>query len=813
MEPSDLELLKSVPLSHVLVLIRTRHIPLPTGKSGEQYLAEPETLHEVGELLFAQAAIEQLLHPHDGESVFRAEQLEATDILILQELVACGGRANSRDLALYLALSERLGGKNTTGLTEGTEYGQGAGIHYPTAHPHGVFEQALRRLLLLGLVFWGKQTNFVSREYASGIHDGVLIVPRMVRVVVAASIQKQREEQEKHALPAEELMASERMLMFQRQLYRYWACVAAMRDGLTLLSSSGLLTRAALRRVVEQIEPGTMYEQTKAEHDIPYLLFLRLLLMKLGLLRVRNGTLQAAPALNFFELPLFERVRRCYRLWLEDPFWNEMNYLPDVVLRPGPQPIEAAHEEVVRARQAVVARLLQEQHDTWFSINALIARTKLYIPYLLFPRQHGPRTDRYSGGSNPYGWDFRLRRGWLTHREGWHMVEGGFVRTLVTGPLRWLGLVECMEDERGTLVQFSQLSGLLMSSDTLVDVSTPAGRLIVQPNFELVALAPVSEALLVQLDSFAERVSLELIAQYRITKVSITHAVQMGMRAETIIAALELAAGGEIPQNVRYSLVEWERQARRIELWQTAVLLEVDSPDLLDELLAHDETRSLLRRRLSPCKAEVAPQHVATLHAVLWKRDYLPTLTTAPTQDMVLDNGRFVTREPQWQLLPEGRLLPLYPVLDLYVSAEVKRFSRVYTGDAISSAQEQEQNVEQARARVITAQTLQAALSQGMTLDYILRFLQQYSLDGIPPALLIRFKLWGGGYGEQRSITIERTPLLSLPAQILQDIQQDTELRPLLGAEIEQAHRFVRVKQEHLEQVIALLHERGFLIE
>src|SRR2546421_1797928 len=120
-------------------------------------------------------------------------------------------------------------------------------------------------------------------------------------------------------------------------------------------------------------------------------------------------------------------------------------------------------------------------------------------------------------GSNPYGWDFRLRRGWLTHREGWHLVEGGFIRAVVLGPLHWLGVVEVKVEGNATTFCRSA-AALLITSDTSSTVTdVPAGRLIVQPNFELVALAPISEALLLKLDRFAERVGLEHIAQYRIT--------------------------------------------------------------------------------------------------------------------------------------------------------------------------------------------------------------------------------------------------------------------------------------------------------
>ncbi len=156
------------------------------------------------------------------------------------------------------------------------------------------------------------------------------------------------------------------------------------------------------------------------------------------------------------------------------------------------------------------------------------------------------------------------------------MVEGGFVRTVLVGPLHWQGIVDLDREDHPGMFRLLPGAATILSPETPVGEEIPWGRLIVQPNFELIALAPVSEVLLVSLDRFAERVSLEHIAQYRLTKASVTRAIQAGLHAETIQAQLERAAGGEIPQNVRYSLQEWERQARRVEVWQGATLVEVD---------------------------------------------------------------------------------------------------------------------------------------------------------------------------------------------------------------------------------------------
>ena len=799
MEQSDVELLQTAPEYHLQMVLKGR---LTRDQQSPATTALPTEPIEVAQYLLNRPDLVRILRG-----------LDAPEAYILRELVACGGRANSRDLALYLANANVLVVAKQEVAPAASEriHAPRSAIsldtppQYPVAHPHGVFEQAIRHLLLQGLLYWGKQTSYVGRDYASGIHDGLLIVPEAVKLLVRELWGTQEPFTTiltHHEASAETEDIGEGVRTLQRSLYLYWSLVASLHEGLALVNN-GLLSRAALRQVMEHMGYSGQAlriqgELIRQESDVPYLLFLRLLLMKLDLLHERQGTLHVHSAEAFFALPLFERARRCYTIWQDTPFWNEMLYLPDINVRPGPSPLDAPHEETMRSRHVVVERVEHERFNEWHDLATFIARTKLYVPYLLFPRQYGPRAERYMSTSNPYGWDFRLRRGWLTHREGWHMVEGGFIRTVITGPLHWLGVVEVDNDATPTTFRLTAAALFLLGNIAPRGDEISTGRLIVQPNFELVALAPTSEALLVKLDRFAERVSLEHIAQYRITKASVTRAIQTGLHANDIKTILEQASGGDVPQNVQYSLVEWERQARRIEMWRNATLLEVDESALLDELFIHEQTRSLLGRRLAPCLVEVLPHQLPALQTFLWQRDYLPSLVTAPTQDIVSDNGHLAVREPQWRLHEDGLLQPFYAVTDLYLMAAIERFS---------------DSDEPTGWRRITPPALQRAREANISLDFITHFLQQYCEGGIPPSFLIRLKLWGGGYPGQHNVTIENTPMVRLSASVLQDLRNDAELAPLLGTELERESRLVHIQAEHVEQVIDILKERGFVVE
>lgn len=797
MEQSDVELVQTAPTYHLQTVIKGR---LTRDAHASPIASLPTEPVDIAHSLLDRSDVVRVIH-----------DLEPLEAAILRELVACGGRANSRDLALYLTGGDLLMARpESVAENDGfhpqtvrTVNSLGTPPQYPVAHPHGVFEQAVRKLLLQGLLYWGKQTNFAARDYASGIHDGVLIVPEVVKAVVRDIWGNDAPFSTVLSQYDATVDVGEGIRTLQRSLYLYWSLVASLREGLALVNS-GLLARAALRQVMEQMGQAgqtgqkTLGELVRQETDVPYLMFLRLLLMRLGLLQERQGSLHAVNAQAFFSLPLAERARRCYSLWQDTPFWNEMLYLPDISVRPGPSPFDLPFDEVIHSRHVVLERVEHESLGEWHDLMTFLARTKLYAPYLLFPRNYGSRAERYMSGSNPYGWDFRLKRGWLTHREGWHMVEGGFIRAVITGPLHWFGLIEVDNEVAPTTFRLYPGALFLLSSVLPRNTEIPAGRLIVQPNFELIALAPVAEALLVKLDRFAERVSLEHIAQYRINKASVTRAIQTGLHAEDIKTILEQASGGDVPQNVQYSLSEWERQARRIEMWSGATLLEVDESVLLDELFANEQARPLLGRRLAPLLAEVAPHQLEAVETFLWQRNYLPSVVAAPTQGTVSDADHFVVREPQWRLHDDGLLQPFYAVVDLYLLAEAEHFS---------------DRDETTGWRRITPTALQRAHDAHIPLDFIMRFLQQYCEGGIPPSFLIRLKLWGGGYPEQHAVAIERTPMVRLSAQVLQDLRADSELAPLLGSEIEQESRLVRISADDVERVVELLKERGFEVE
>jgi hypothetical protein len=589
---TELELLRAAPLGHLRDIAETRRLTLPDAAAAG---AGDLNLEEVARRLFHEPALREALRG-----------LSQPQWAILRELARCGSQAPSFDLRDYLIAVGHIPGSGRA----------------PDAQT-GLYDLALSRLLRLGLVFWARLDMPGAREYASGAHEGLLAVPPAVLALLADPDIVGSEDAAPIWQPRAPRSGSAET--FQRDLYLYWQAVREQSAGLTLLAN-GQLSKATLRLLNAALSLKTELDGIRTEQEAGRLFFLRLLAQALGLLEVRDETLQATDASAFFAQSLAERTRKSLAAWLDGTFWDELLYLPGVALHPLPP--ETAHPEVLRARRTALALLSEEAAGGWVSRVALLTLARLRQPHLLFaPRGRG-QVDRYSAAGNPFGLDFRPRGNWLSPRERWLRVEGGFLRAMIEGPLFWLGAVDMDESSPGEPAAYHLAPvgrALLGKGDwppAMTD--TASGRVVIQPNFEMLALPPLRESLLYFFDQVAERQTFEQTALYRLTRERWLKALQRGTSAAALIEQLERLAQASLPQNLRYSLLEWERQAQRVRLYREVALLEVQEAALLDVLLADAALAPLILRRLTPIAALVDRQRLPLLYQALLERGQLP---------------------------------------------------------------------------------------------------------------------------------------------------------------------------------------------
>lgn len=313
----------------------------------------------------------------------------------------------------------------------------------------------------------------------------------------------------------------------------------------------------------------------------------------------------------------------------------------------------------------------------------------------------------------------------LYHDTDWLEVEGALVRQVVAESLRWLGLVEVGPTaESPDRFRLSALGQHVLGHRPLAQTEAAAsGRVIVQPNFDVIVVdAAASMGLLVQLDDFAERRNLDRAATYRLTQAALVRGLDQGWTGERVVATLETASGGPLPQNVRYSLQDWVRLYEGVSLREAATLLEADHPGQLDSWLADRVLAPLLGERLSGAAVLVPARHLlAAGQRVAELNGELRTVNYALPPTGVLRVG-----DPD---LIEVEVQHLEP----YLRYRLETFS-VPAGQADHRS----------RYRV-TRETVERAAAAGWKGEQMVQFLATAAGQPLPAEVVSRLWGWSGG--------------------------------------------------------------------
>ena len=366
---------------------------------------------------------------------------------------------------------------------------------------------------------------------------------------------------------------------FQRDLYLYWHDVHTA-EGLPL-TSQGYVSRPALRRIAGQLASAdglTLEELEGAEWKASRLFYLRRLLERLHLLEATSerARLTAAPPdeiKRYLACSLSERLRICLRVWVAGGWYPDR-------LHPKSSPSRVMAP--APPRLALSRRRLLEQ--------------------------------LYNGPVEATGID-----------EVWQAA--------LSGPLNWMGLVYARPDPDGKLVRWE--------ASCVPDAEPPLqethGRVVVAPNFEVLALPPLTAPVLYVLDSCAEKVALERTARYRLTRQAFTSvARRRNWRVAALIEELEAVTEKPLPDNVRITMGDWERHAERLRFSTNVHLLEVREAHILDALVADRTMATTIEKRVTSLTAILSPGAVPQVRAWLLRNGELPALrhvgANEPTQ-------------------------------------------------------------------------------------------------------------------------------------------------------------------------------------
>lgn len=248
----------------------------------------------------------------------------------------------------------------------------------------------------------------------------------------------------------------------------------------------------------------------------------------------------------------------------------------------------------------------------WYTIASLLRTIKQENPYLL-------RNKMYQTGVAGY-------RNSKTMLTKWFSVDGEILVGMLSSSLYEMGIVALGYDEHQPAQNGSHPSNpvafmvtelgaaaLATKSETTKRVAAesvadytpsanghePKRSLIVQPNFELMLLQPDMPALY-RLLPFAQLLQVGMVSRLTLTKTSLLRGLEQGRNIEQIMKTLTESSQKELPQNVVYTLNDWARTYKEVNISQV-FLVETPSESMGDDLVTREKLQNYGLRRLGPC--------------------------------------------------------------------------------------------------------------------------------------------------------------------------------------------------------------------
>jgi hypothetical protein len=591
---------------------------------------------------------------------------------------------------------------------------------------------------------------------------------------------------------------------FQRDLGRYWR--HARRMGEITLTQQGWVYKASFRTMLAALNQS---EAPADEQHNGRLWFMRRLLVAMRELSGSNldHTLRINPSGKLLGLPMAQRIRWTFDTWRDSGAWNELGRLPSVASgidprRDAPLALGKARHVVLRA----MSRLANSAPDEWQDPLDLIGQLKRNEYQFLFERRHrstygGLYTSPYYGPNNPYGLTFLDVK---DEASGWKLIEHGFVINVLTGPLHWLGLVELGYDhetgktngQRGenappAAYRLTEAGAWLLGIGPEPAFVESGGKVIVQPNFTILALEPISDAVLNDLDHFAEVQGGERAIAYQLTRESLYQGQQSGWDAARVMQFLEAHQGAPVPTNIRRTLEEWESAHRRITFHRNVCVVQ------FADAVARDESAPALApfqpHALGGRFELIAGRDASEVLSALREAGWVPTLHPANHSDS----------EGVLRASDDGQITFTQPAPSIYALGKLEVFAQ-------SPSPRGGEGRGEGGAVCITPASIRAAMSAGMPLDQLLATLAELHAGPIPEALEHKIRAWASFYGTAtlQSVVLLELSSLDVLTNLLNDPEVGPHLTPVEGALTPTAI----VDSARADDVRRMLTERGISV-
>ncbi|MGD1993115.1 MAG: helicase-associated domain-containing protein [Anaerolineae bacterium] len=319
------------------------------------------------------------------------------------------------------------------------------------------------------------------------------------------------------------------------------------------------------------------------------------------------------PATEWLQAPITAQRSALAGAWRDDPSWNDLWRVPSL----RPDDTGSWRNDPLLTRTNFLRDLAACRPGEWYYLDDLVEAIKETDPD--FQRPDGDYTSWYirDAATGTY----------LSGFDAWEAVEGALIRTFVTGPIFWLGMVDLGATQaEGPPVSF-RLSAAGAAFLGLADTEPCPDEgeqvpFVVRP--DLTVQAPAARRYdRFQLSRIADWVRTGEPYIYRLTAGSLERAQRERIVLERVTAFLKEVSGGDLPHAAQAALQRWASQGTEVTLERT-VVLQVKDEQTLRQLQDDPAIRRYIHEVIGPRAALVAPQAWPRLRQMLVAAGFLP---------------------------------------------------------------------------------------------------------------------------------------------------------------------------------------------
>lgn len=322
-----------------------------------------------------------------------------------------------------------------------------------------------------------------------------------------------------------------------------------------------------------------------------------------------KGILDPDQVRNFLETSREKSLMMLTNHWIESKQLNEMELMPDFIIE---GVLDRNHHNV---RQFLLDQISLVPSGQWWNLES-------FVSYVF---QINPDFQRPAGNYDTWYIKKAETGEYLRGFEHWDVIDGAYIRFMLTGPLFWLGLVDlaCSEsDNKIQAFKCSQWYANLLSNHPPDAIKPEDVKLLIDSYGKIVIPLRFSRSIRYQISRFCDwnGKSKDGYA-FQISPVSLQRAKDQGLKISHFLKIVQSVLPHPFPPKLKSALENWEHHGTQAHFTQ-AILLHLADPEAINQL-QNTSAKKFIQAILNPNTVAVLPNGVEQVRKTLIEMGYL----------------------------------------------------------------------------------------------------------------------------------------------------------------------------------------------